>query len=221
MTELDVGILGGSKLDETGSPTWQVSVPITDDTNDVEGFGNSQVFQGLGLSSMPYPKDEDGYAEGIFARNCGGRDAICIGGRDTRSAKILGNLKPGDTVLHSTGPSQAAQVQLKEEKRQVVLVTKDADGFNQILTLDGANKKFQLSVNGAMFEIDPEGGITLTDASGGAGIRIANGQVNVFGRVVLGGGTPNPAMAIMLGVGQVPGPAAVLLTPAAGVFIGL
>lgn len=30
-----------------------------------------------------------------------------VGVRDTRTAKIVGNIKPGDIILHSTGPAIA------------------------------------------------------------------------------------------------------------------
>ncbi len=117
MSDADIALLGASKIGANGSPVWQPAVPITDDSEDLEGFGECQVFQSLGISSLPYQKDENGFAECLVMRNVGGRDAVCLGARDTRSAKIVGNLKPGDTVVHSTGPSEAAQLQLKEEKR--------------------------------------------------------------------------------------------------------
>jgi hypothetical protein len=222
VAELDIGILGASKVGPTGSPVWQPQVPLSDDEQDLEGFGECVPIQSLGISSMPWPKDENGYAEAVFARNCGGRDAVCLGARDTRSSKIVGNLKPGDTVVHCTGPSQAAQLQLKEEKRQAVLVTKTFDDETMAVVLDGKNGKFQIAASGAMFEIDKDGGITLTDSTGKAGIRVANGQVNVFGTVVLGGGTPNPALKIMLGAGPSTGGIATIpMFPAMGVFIGL
>jgi hypothetical protein len=223
MSDADIAVLGASKVGTTGCPVWQPVVPLTDDESDIEGFGEAQVFQSLGVSSLPYQKDDSGFAECLMLRNVGGRDAVCIGARDTRTAKIAGNMKPGDTVVHSTGPSQAAQLQLKEEKQQAVLVTKNANGETMAFVLDGKNSKCQLAVNGAMFEIDPDGNWTITDASGKAGIRCANGQINIFGKVVLGGGLANPAMCIMLGpvTGSPGSVASVPLVAAQNVSIGM
>lgn len=33
-----------------------------------------------------------------------GQTAVCVGARDTRDATLVGKIKPGDAVLHSTGP---------------------------------------------------------------------------------------------------------------------
>lgn len=196
MADLDIAILGASKLSEDGAPMWQAVVPITDDTNDVEPMGEADVFQALGVSSRPWQKDANGYAEAVFARNCGGRVAVCLGGRDTRSAKIVGNLKPGDTVIHSTGPEQAAQLQLKESKRQAVLATKDTRGRTMALVLDGKNDKFQIAVLGAMIEIDKNGDMSFTNAQG-AGFMIQGGKFHVLAELSLQG--MQPGLALMQG----------------------
>src|SRR5690349_11024216 len=118
---VDIAILGASSVDKkTGVVLWEPIVPITDGDADVEPFGLTAVYQALGFASMPFPKTSDGYAECLVVRHCGGRNAVCLGGRDTRTASVVGNMRPGDTVVHSTGPNQAAQLQLKEEKRQAV-----------------------------------------------------------------------------------------------------
>jgi hypothetical protein len=222
MNRLDVIKLAASKLAESGAALWQAVRAITNDVDDVEPFGEIDVFQGLGLSSMPFPADEEGHAEGVIVENCGNMNAVCIGARDTRTAKITGNLKPGDTVLHSTGPSQAAQVQCKEEKRQVVQATKNMRGETQATILDGKNEKYQVAVGGCMLEC-ADGGWTFTDATGKASIIIRNGQINLVGRIVLGGLSPIPGLSIMLGpVAGSPGAgAAAPMFAAKGVFVGL
>lgn len=196
MAELDVAILGASKLSEDGAPMWQAVVPITDDTNDVEPLGEAVVMQALGLYSQPWQKDANGYAEAVFARNCGGRDAICLGARDTRTAAITGNLQPGDTVLCSTGPKQAAQVRCSESKRQVTLATKDTRGRTMAFVLDGRNDKVQVAALGAMIEIDDRGDISIIN-SNGAGLLIQGGKIHVLGELSLQG--MQPGLAIMQG----------------------
>lgn len=221
MQTLDVIKLAASTLAKTGVALWQALRPITDDETDNEPFGEIDVFQGLGLTSFPYPADKDGHAEGVIVTNCGNKNAVCVGARDTRTAKIVGNGKPGDTILHSTGPSQSAQVQLKEAKRQVVLATKNSNDETQALLIDGKNEKFQIAVGGCMFEI-ADGGFTLTDASGRGTLIVRNGTINLVGKVVAGGLTPVPALSVMLGpvTGQVP-PTPVPLVAAKGFFIGV
>ena len=144
MTELDIAILGASKLGANGAPLWSPVLAVGNDNDDVEGFGDCQVFQGLGHYAMPWPKDENGYAQAVIARNVGGRDAIVLGATDTRVANIAGKLKPGDNVFASIGPNQAAQLQLKEEKRQAALLTEDVEGFTQLIMLDGKARKLQI-----------------------------------------------------------------------------
>jgi len=163
--------LGASQQHEsTKAICWQCINPITSD-EDFEDFGNLDVMQVLGLESAPWPADDNGHAEGIVLRNTANRNGVVIGARDTRTAKAIGTLRPGDTVLHSTGPEQAAQVQCKESKRQVVLYTKDTDGQGMVVMVDGKNNKAQLLARGAMIEIDESGDISIM-GKGGASILI-------------------------------------------------
>lgn len=222
MDDLEIAILGGSRQNSEGAPLWNPAVPLTDNVNDVNSLPNVPVFQGLGISSMPAAPDGKGHAEALIARNCGGFEAVAIGARDTRSAGIVGQLRPGDTAVHTTGPNQGAQLLLKDNKRMAVLTARQANRKSQAVVLNGDAEKLQILANGAVIEITEDGAITLTCAGGGAGIKIADGQVNIMGRVVLGGLTAVPGQAIMLGpvTGFPPGPTPVL-QPAVGVFIGM
>lgn len=218
----DICMLGSSSVNEDGVALWQCVTPVTDETSDTDSDGSVDVLQCLGVSSAPYPVDKTGHAEGLKLEGCGSRNAVIIGGRDTRNAKIVGNLKPGDTVVHSTGPQQAAQLQLKEAKRQAVLATKDSNGDTMALVLDGINNKFSLAVLGHVLEIT-EDGLTFTHASGKQSIIVGASQINLVGTIVLGGGTPNPMMCVMLGpqTGSPGGVASLPLLAAPGVFVGL
>lgn len=195
-----------------GVPVVKASQPLTDDS-DTEPFGDVPLMQALGLSSAPWPASPEGHCEGVVLGPIGGRDAVCVGARDTRTAAIIGNLAPGDTVVHSTGPQQAAQLQLKEAKRQAILSTKTTDGKTAVCGLDGLNNKFVTAIFGYMFEISEANGICLTDATGNAGIQIKDGTVSVFGTVVLGGRVP--LAPVHSGVGA--GPTSI---PTPGVFVG-
>jgi hypothetical protein len=168
---------------------------------------------------MPYPADDEGHAEAVCVKGVGGRDTAFVGARDTRSAKIAGNLKPGDTVIHSTGPQQAAQVQLKEDKRQVAMVTKDTNGKTMMVLLDGDANKFQIVLSGCIFEIDGNSK-TATLKVGDDAILLGGGSCALDSSVILGGTGPDPVNKIVVSpaVGPVPLPAATG-TPAIGIPI--
>lgn len=186
----DIAILGASRLDkETLSALWSCAVPVANDVDDVDSIGDLDVFQALGVTSLPYPKDDDGYAEALVLRNVGGRNAVAVGARDTRSSAIVGKMKPGDTVLHSTGPEQAAQVQLKEEKRIAAVLTTDTDEVTIGIVLDGKNNKLQILARGACFEIDPDGDISLM-AKGGAALLLQGSDCYINATLHLPGMLP-------------------------------
>jgi hypothetical protein len=198
MTILDIAQLGyAAPAETTGAPVAQAAREVTG-PDDLEQFGDVPMMQALGVSSLPYGPTSEGWAEGVIAEGVAGRPAVCVGGWDTRTARIVGNMKPGDTVVHSTGPSQAAQLQLKEEKRQAVLVSKDSDGTQMILVLDGKNDKFQIAARGAAIQIDKDGVIALSSRNGAHSIVLSDDGIQLLGKVHLGG-TPAAGVAVMLG----------------------
>jgi hypothetical protein len=221
MTTLDVAQMGyAAPADTTGAPVAQAARQVTG-PDDLEQFGEIPMMQCLGVSSLPYGPTSEGWAEGVIAEGVAGRPAVCVGGWDTRTAKIVGNLRPGDTVVHSTGPSQSAQLQLKEEKRQAVLVTKDSSGTQMILVLDGKNDKFQIAVRGAAVQIDKDGTIAMSSPNGANSIVISNDGIQLLGKVHLGG-APAAGVAVMLGpvTGSPGGPASVPLVASKSVTVG-
>jgi len=186
---VEVARLGASQQHaSTKAIGWQCINPITGD-DDFEDFGVVDVMQGLGITAAPWPADDSGYAEALLLKGAANRNAIAVGARDTRSAKAIGNVRPGDTVLHSTGPEQAAQVQCKEAKRQVVNYTKDTDGQGMVFMLDGKNNKIQFLARGAMIEIDDVGDISMIGA-GGASIMIQGNHIYMNGTLHIPGIPP-------------------------------
>ncbi len=215
--QADIVLLGASSLDEeTGAVRWQANVPIHDDTEDIENLGEIDAVQALGVASRPYPKDEAGFAEGILLRGCGGRSAVCVAARDTRTARIVGNLEPGDTAVHSTGPNQAAQLLLKEQKKQAVLLSKDSRDNAMVLVLDGKNDKVQIAARGAIFEINASGDVSIA-SSGGAAILLQGQDIHILGTLHLPG--MSPGMALMQGplIGSPGGAGAAPMTAVKGV----
>lgn len=194
--------LGSAKLNAgTGAPQWQAINEISDDPGDSEDFGEIDVFQCLGVTSIPWPADDTGFAEGVAIRNCGNRNGVVVGARDLRTAKALGNAKPGDTILHSTGPQQAAQLQLKEAKRQVVAFTKDSAGKGMVVTLDGTNDKIQVSGFKMLIEMVRGEGIKI-DNGEGACIVLQGGDIFFMGNLHLPGLAPGQAIAAGSPVGD-------------------
>ncbi len=186
MNSVEIVKLGASEQSaSTRAVGWQCVNPFTGD-DDFEDFGVVDVMQGLGITSMAWPADDTGYAEGVAIRGAGNRAAIIIGGRDTRTAKALGTVRPGDTILHSTGPQQAAQVQCKESKRQVVCYSKDSEGTGMVVMLDGTNDKYQVLARGAMIEIAKNGDISLVGA-GGASIMLQGKDIFLNGNIHMAG----------------------------------
>jgi hypothetical protein len=217
MSDAEIAILGSSKLDEkTASEQWQAVLSLTDgaDDNDTDNLGELDVFQALGITSLPYPKDGNGYAECLVLRNVGGRSGICVGARDTRT-KIAAGCTPGDVVLHSLGPEQAAQVRCLEKKRTVAAVTRDSDGDSMAVILDGKNNKVQVIARGSTIEISPDGDIHLIGKK--ASILIQGPDIVLNGTVRLAG--MQTGLVLMQGPpsGSPGGPASVPLVPVLGV----
>lgn len=169
------------------------------------------------------PPQGEWYAEGVALLNSGGRNAIVVGARDVRTAKIVGRMKPGDTVVHSTGPKMSAQLQLKEEKQQAVLTTNDADGDTMMVILDGKRREAQIIAGGCVFKMSKKDGIVLADETGG-GFTIKGGTLRFTCKnVMLPGVAANPAFVLMAGpkTGSPGGPASVPLIPVKGVTVGV
>lgn len=215
MSQLNIVNLGASSA-SNGLATWQATAPVTSE-QDVEDFGNLEVYQCLGVISRPYPADANGKAQAIVAPGLGSADGAVIGARDTRATKGVGNVEPGDTFVTSTDPDQSAMVGCKGSKKKTFLACKGSDSKNMLVLLDGKNNKVQITAFGQMFELSKQDGITITDGSA-ASIRIKDGKVCILGTLVLGGMTPvGPVAWSLTPVVGVTGST----IPAAGVFIGV
>ncbi len=211
MSDFELVELGAAKVDEkTNLAVVEATIPLTGDPDDVEHFGSIDVFGALGVTSLPAPANDEGSAEGIVARNVVGKDGVLIAARDERTSSLTGNMQPGDTILHSTGPNQAAQVQCKEEKRQVVLATIDESDKSVMIVVDGKNQKIQIAGFGHIFEMSADGGISMVE-KGGAGIVCKDGVTQILGTLTIGKGALVPVVTGTPGPGQFPG---------VGLFVG-
>ncbi len=207
----DIVDLGASKLDErTNALLVQCkssAVGVTDD--EAPDFGDTPVFGAGCVTGIPWPKDDRGSAQGIIDESLPGTNGAVTGWRDTRVAKVVAEMKPGEGCLHSTGPEFDSRVFCKDQLVAIVV------GNDTTITVDRKNKKISIVGFGCNFSISEAGGIAMTD--GKAMIQVKDGVISLSGQVVLGGRTP-------LGPVQF-GPAPVVGTagasaPAQGVFVG-
>lgn len=205
MQALEIVMLGASVL-KNGSPRWQTAVPVGNDNDDVESWGEVAVYQGLGLTSLPEPKDSTGCAEAVIATSVGNKNAVVIGGRDTRDADIVGKLDPGDTVLHATGKGRKPQLQLKKKKRAAAFVVPCADGTDIVATLDGKNHRVQILAWGQVIQLTKKDGILLK-GNGKGGIVISGDDVAIMGNFRLPGMPPGMYLMASTIAGQLAGAA--------------
>lgn len=192
LVRLNSGFLTASTKAPTTS-CYDVAGP--NEAEDQEPFGDVPLIQCLGVSSLPYPPDDSGHAEGILLEGVGGLPGVIVSAWDTRTFSLFGNLEPGDTVLHSTGPAKAAQAILKEKKRQAILATKDTNGKQILVILDGKNDKVQVSAFGYIIEMSRAGGINLDVGKCGLSLHPEQGG-KLRGTWTLGGMAAVPAMSM-------------------------
>lgn len=169
-------------------PTYRCANELTG-PDDVEEFGDCDVFQALGLTSKPFPPttsgDNPGAAEALILRDVGNTDAV-VGARDSRCAFVYGSLNDGDTVVHSVDPSASAQVQCKAN-RQVMMVARDSEGDHIQIVVDGKNDKLIMVGFGGLVELSKKQ-LSLIGPEGKAQILIKDsGEIMILGKLRLGG----------------------------------
>jgi len=220
MTDLNLVTLGATKL-VNGVPVVTASSAITNEGEDVEPYGDIEMISQLGVSAVAAAADDAGQAQGIACEGVSGTNATCIGGIDRRNASIYGNLKPGDTCLHATGPKAVAMCLMKAEKRQAILATKGSDDTQILVVLDGKNDKIQITAFGAILELSKKGGWSCFDDTG-KGWHLSDGTLHITAALHIGGLVPAPTK-LMMGppTGSPGGPASVPLVAVPGITIGL
>lgn len=196
--KLRIAKVGASERDpNTGLPLAQV---VSDITNDIfASVDNVPIYQALGVTASPYPADVDDHCEAFVVEDVAGLDYAVIGFRDPRAATIYGAIRPGDTVLHSTGPNLAAQVLLKEEEKQVAMMTKASDGKDCGIIIDGGVDEINITGFGCLINMKGSGQITIGNKLGSFGL---DAQGFFFANTPggsLGSGAVAPAQGIAYG----------------------
>jgi hypothetical protein len=200
-------------LSAVGAPGAEAYDVVGTDDEDRETYGEVPLMQCLGVASLPGAPSPEGYCEGVLVEDVGGLPGVIVGAWDTRTFSIFGNLEPGDTVLHSTGPAKSAQVLCKETKRQTVMATLGPDGKQMMVICDGKNGTLQLTAHGYMIQIDKDGIIL---EAGDAGISVGPNGIWLRGAVTIGGQLPQVGMSMAVAptaawsaIGAVPIPNAI------------
>ena len=188
MSSFDVCTINTSKLAENKLPLIQATVPITDDENDYESFGEVASYQALGVTALPAAPTSAGSAEGIILRDVGNFNGAIVGARDGRCSGVVASMQPGDTVLHSCDPNAKAQIRC-HANQQIALVTEGTDGKTMLQLLDGKNDKITITAFGGLIEMTPEG-ISIVAPKSEASILLRGDQITLLGKVQLGGIAP-------------------------------
>lgn len=177
MSDLDICTLGAAKIN---GQTNVMTVEVSRDTgldDESEPLGTAPMVSCLGVTAMPAPPTAEGHAEGVTLSPCGPYTTAVIGGADTRSADVVGQLTPGDTALHGThaDADKRASVFCKENLLAILV------GNDTAVVIDRENKAITVNdANGNQVEISKDGGIMLLE-SGGAWLQLKGGLVTISG----------------------------------------
>lgn len=185
--DFDIVQLGTSEVDDdTGVPVVQAVNRIGEDETDVEQFGDVAMFGALGVTALPAAKTDDGAAEGVILRSCGGSEGMCIAARDSRTNKTVGDLSPGETVLHATGDEFDSRIVCGDQRVAIVI----GDPVRVGLQLDDVAKKVQLAAFGHFIEVSEDWGIVLSAAGGKSFISIKDDTIWIKAPKLLLGDKP-------------------------------
>jgi hypothetical protein len=197
--------LGSARLDpQTNALLVQGKTgPCGTDENDAPDLGDAPIMCALGVTSLPWPSNDNGRAQGIKL-DVPGTNGVVVGARDTRSAKVVAEMSAGESSLHSTGPDFDSRFFAKDQLAAIVV------GDDMAFSMDRKEKQITISAFGCHFELSEANGIVLM--AGGAMLQLHAGVASLVGQVVLGG--RNPVQPMLMGPG---GPATVAVP---GVFAG-
>jgi hypothetical protein len=175
MSEVDIDIctLGETALNaQTNVMTVKLSREVGLD-GDSEPCGVAPMFQCLGVTSIPAPPDDKGHAEGLVMMPCGPYVSGIVGGNDTRSASVVGQMTVGDTCLHGThsDPDVRARVFCKDNLLAVLV------GNDTAIVVDRGSKAITINdASGNQFEMSDANGIYMGEA-GGAWMQLKAGKI--------------------------------------------
>lgn len=163
-----------------------------------EAVTDAPIFGGLGLSSLPYPPDDNGSAQAVVDD-----DGIIMAIRDARTADVYGDMSPGDVCLHSVGPNHPSKLLLKETGH-FGLMSKTG-GKDYGIFYDPSTGAITIQGKGGVIQIGSDD--IKISSKGGSWISLSNvitmdGSMIALGQAVAGSCAayvapgPNPSLAL-------------------------
>jgi len=205
--------IGAARLDaKTNTVLVQAkSAQIGSTPDDAPGFDDTPIFGQLGVTAVPFGKDDRGNAQAIGDENVPGHNAVITSVRDVRASQVVQEIAPGETGIHSTGPDFDAVALFKKQLLALMV------GNDCAIVMDRENKRFSISCFGLHFEMSEANGVVFTDGQG-ATTQLKGGVNSQMGQIVLGG--RNPVAPVCYSPTPVVGVTGSTV-PALGVFIGV
>lgn len=215
MSDFDVCTLGAATLNkQTNVLTVETCREFGQD-GEREPLGTAPMISALGLTAMPAGPSKEGHAEGIVMSPCGPYTSGIIGGTDTRSADVVGNMRPGETCVHNTGGTAETRARTFYKENCAATIV----GNDIVMMFDRKNEKVTIAAFGHAFEMSKSQGILMMGKGGMNGIQLLeDGSISIWGTAInLGGRTlpGTPATKVIMG------PSGITGVPAPNVFITL
>lgn len=210
MAEFEIGTVRGTSIVK-GLVKLSMGTPVDDDGTVSDSVGDVDIMYPCGVMGRPAPG-----AEVMIARNIEGTN-VCLAGRDESAADMIGDLPEGSIAMYAPHPNRSAQIRCDGPKRQANLITRSDDEEQAFLSLDGANKKFQIMGWDMLFEMEKK---KITLSSGGSARIVLDGDraYVMAAQIVFGG--QNPIMPLCAAPGPVAGVSGSTV-PATGCFWGV
>ena len=213
MDTLNIKDVSLAQLDETNN----ISVNLIDEEEN-QDHQSTPVFSQLGVACMPTSPTDKGACQALIAPTL--LDGVIIGMHDSRTSNVYGNLKPGDTCIHSVDENQNAKILLKGDKKAITLQIKDEKSKKDMfVTLDGKNGKIQICGFKCILEMSENGIVLGTQGTGNSAIILnPNGQIIIKGKSILLGENACAATPICYSPAPVAGVSGVA-TPSLSIFV--
>ncbi|HUU94561.1 MAG TPA: hypothetical protein VM487_02390 [Phycisphaerae bacterium] len=170
---------------DSGVPVIECCELVGGDPDDRVPWGECPNMGALGVTALPYPPSEDGteFAQGVVIPDVGGNVGVIVGGRDSRTAEVYGQLSPGESALHTTGPDFDASVMCKDQLVSIMV------GDDMCAVFDRKNKVISITGFGCLFEMSEANGVLIGEPDG-AGLSLKKGCAWLKGTSYMLGDTP-------------------------------
>lgn len=154
----------------------RVYARATQGTGDgTRNIGDQVPVVGLGMTSMPH---DESATRGVLLRNVSGAVGVVVAAWANKLGDLVGQLVPGDTCVHGTGPNHGTRLFLKEQVIELVITGGDDDNDPDVLVqIDRSAKKAQIAIAGHVAELSEQNGLRIDAAGGQASIIMKDDQI--------------------------------------------